>query len=153
VPFHRVAIALGSNVGDRQAHLTYAVDRLGGVLTAMRVSSFADTEPVGVGSQPRFLNGAVSGDTALPPRALLELLLQIELERGRIRAHPGAPRTLDLDLILYGETVIDEPGLMIPHPRFRRREFVLGPLAEVAPEMIDPMTGLTPRELLAAIEP
>ena len=78
-------------------------------------------------------------------------LLRIEAERGRIRTQPGAPRTLDLDLILYGDAVIDEPGLVIPHPRFRDREFVLGPLAEVAPEMVDPLTRRTARELLAAI--
>jgi 2-amino-4-hydroxy-6-hydroxymethyldihydropteridine diphosphokinase len=148
---HPVAIALGSNVGRREAHLNYAVNRLGGVLTSMRVSSFVDTEPVGVEPQPRFLNGVVVGEIAWSPWALLEWLLRIEVERGRIRTHPGAPRTLDLDLILYGDVVMDEPGLVIPHPRFRTREFVLAPLSEVAPEMIDPLTKLTACELLAAI--
>ena len=148
-----MAIALGSNVGDRDAHLAYAADRLRTVLTAMRVSSFLETDPVGVGAQPRFLNAAVVGGATLPPRALLDELLRIEAERGRVRPEPGLPRTLDLDLILYGDAVIEEPGLVVPHPRFRGRGFVLVPLAEVAPEMVDPVTGLTARDLLAALGP
>jgi len=150
---HHVAVALGSNVGDRRAHLTYAVDCLRALLAMMRVSSFVETEPVGVGSQPKFLNGAAVGDTSLAPRALLESLLTIEIARGRVRAQPGAPRTLDLDLIVYGDAVIDEPGLVVPHPRFRDREFVLAPLAEIAPEIVDPVTKRTARELLAALRP
>ena len=148
---HLAAIALGSNVGDRRANLNDALRRLGAVLTAVKVSSFVDTEPVGVGPQPRFLNAALVGETVVPPRELLAWLLRIEMECGRIRTHPGAPRTLDLDLILYGDVVMDEPGLVIPHPRFRNREFVLGPLAEVAPEIVDPVTRLTARQLLAAV--
>ena len=148
-----MAIALGSNVGDRDAHLAYAAERLRTVLTAMRVSSFLETDPVGVGAQPRFLNAAVVGGATLPPRALLDELLRIEAERGRVRPGPGLPRTLDLDLILYGDAVIEEPGLVVPHPRFRGRGFVLVPLAEVAPEMVDPVTGLTARDLLAALGP
>jgi 2-amino-4-hydroxy-6-hydroxymethyldihydropteridine diphosphokinase len=148
---HLVAIALGSNVGDRHAHLAYAIDRLGAGLTAMRVSSWLETDPVGVEPQPRFLNGVVVGGAAVPPRELLDELLRLEGERGRVRSHPGSPRTLDLDLVLYGDLVMDEPGLTVPHPRFREREFVLAPLVEIAPEIVDPVTGRTARELLAAL--
>lgn len=98
--------------------------------------------------QPRFLNGAVIGETILPPRLLLDLLLAIERERGRQRPFTGAPRTLDLDLILYGDLQSDEPGLTVPHPRFRERLFVLEPLAELAPDWIDPVSGETISALL-----
>jgi len=145
----RVAIALGSNIGDREGHLRYAVDRLAGLLTNLRVSPFIETEPQEVASpQPLFLNGAVVADTGLAARPLLEALLAIERERGRKRPHAGAPRTLDLDLVLFGGETIDQPGLRVPHPRFRGRRFVLEPLAAIAPEMVDPVTGLTMEELL-----
>jgi 2-amino-4-hydroxy-6-hydroxymethyldihydropteridine diphosphokinase len=119
------------------------------LLANIRVSSWRDTAPVGVGLQPSFLNGVAIGDTALDARALLAVLLAAERERGRERSHPGAARTLDLDLILYGQDVIDEPDLRVPHPRFRERLFVLTPLAEIAADWIDPESGLTVSELLA----
>jgi 2-amino-4-hydroxy-6-hydroxymethyldihydropteridine diphosphokinase len=145
----RVAIALGSNLGDRRAHLDYAVSRLDGLLEEIQVSSYIETAPVGVpGHQGPFLNAAVVGDTVLPARALLTRLLAIEADRRRERPFPGAARTLDLDLILFADRIIDEVGLVVPHPRFRSRQFVLEPLAEVAPKMIDPVTGKTVRELL-----
>jgi 2-amino-4-hydroxy-6-hydroxymethyldihydropteridine diphosphokinase len=144
----RVAIALGSNLGDREAHLHDAVDALSALLTSIRVSSFHDTAPVGVDPQPRFLNAAVAGLTTLDPRSLLDALLSIEARHGRTRPKPGAPRTLDLDLILAGELIVSEPGLHVPHPRFRERRFVLAPLAEIAPELRDPVTGATVGELL-----
>ncbi len=147
-----VAVALGSNLGDRRAHLDYACRRLEAVLDGLRVSRFIETDPEGVGSQPRFLNGVLTGTTRLPPRTLLETLLAIEAERGRTRGAAGAPRTLDLDLILYGDAIIDEPGLTIPHPRFRERRFVLGPLAEIAPAWVDPVTGLTVGRLWARLD-
>lgn len=148
-PRASVAIALGSNEGDRAAHLRFAVDRLDAFLHDIRLSGFHDTAPVGVEAQPRFLNAVVAATTSLPPRALLEALLALERERGRTRPFRGAPRTLDLDVILYGDVVLDEPGLQVPHPRFREREFVLVPLAEVAPDLKDPVTGLTAADLLA----
>ena len=148
----RLAIALGSNLGDRDRYLRDAVDALGAFVTNLRVSSFHDTEPVGVGQQPRFLNAAVTGETSLDPHALLTRLLEIEQRFGRERPHRGAARTLDLDLILYGDAVVDEPNLVVPHPRFRERAFVLAPLAEIAGDWRDPVTGTTIDELLAVLE-
>jgi len=147
-----VALSLGSNLGDRIAHLDYAVTRLHDLLRGLRVSRYRDTAPVGVaGPQPLYLNAAAVGATRLPPRDLLDQLLEIEGERGRERPFPSAPRTLDLDLILYGGLVIDEPGLVVPHPRFRERRFVLEPLAEIAPDLVDPVTGTTIGQLLARL--
>jgi 2-amino-4-hydroxy-6-hydroxymethyldihydropteridine diphosphokinase len=146
----RVAIALGSNVGDRRAHLDYAVSALRLLLTHVAVSRYYDTVPVGVsGPQAMFLNAAAVGESGLAPRALLEALLAIEQERGRERPYLNAPRTLDLDLILAGDTVVEEPGLVLPHPRFRERRFVLEPLAAVAPDLRDPVSGKTVAELLS----
>jgi len=148
------AVALGSNLGDRSAHLDYAISRLRSHLANVRVSRYYETDPSGVpGPQPLFLNAAVVGSTDASARDLLDVLLEIEAERGRERPHPGAARTLDLDLVLYGNRVFDEPGLIVPHPRFRERRFVLEPLAEIAPELVDPVTGLTAGELLASCSP
>ena len=145
----RVAVALGSNLGDRQAHLDYAVSRLRGLLSDVKASRAYETNPVGVsGPQPRFLNAALVGGTTLSARQLLTQLLAIEADRGRERPFTGAPRTLDLDLVLFGDQLIDEPGLSVPHPRFRDRLFVLEPLAEVGPDLRDPVTGKTVTELL-----
>jgi 2-amino-4-hydroxy-6-hydroxymethyldihydropteridine diphosphokinase len=148
----RVAISLGSNLGDRHAHLEYAIDALQLDLNEISVSSFLETQPVGVGPEHgTYLNAAVVGRTQLPARLLLDRLLEIEEERGRARPYPMAPRTLDLDLILYGNATIEEDGLSVPHPRFRERAFILRPLAEVAPEMIDPVTGLSVAQLYATL--
>jgi 2-amino-4-hydroxy-6-hydroxymethyldihydropteridine diphosphokinase len=143
------AIALGSNVGDRRGHLDHAVVALGHLLSGLRVSSYIETIPEGVpGQQPLFLNAAAVGATELNARLLLDALLDIERHRGRERPFAGAARTLDLDLILLGETVQREPGLEVPHPRFRDRRFVLEPLAEIAPDLRDPVSGCTVRTLL-----
>ena len=148
-----VAIALGSNLGYRERHLREAIAAIGPCVAGLRVSSFYDTAPVGVGEQPRFLNAAATGSTTLEARELLETLLGIETTLGRTRPHPGAPRTLDLDLILYGDQIIEEQDLTIPHPRFRERRFVLEPLAEIAPDWIDPVTKRTIRELMSGLLP
>jgi 2-amino-4-hydroxy-6-hydroxymethyldihydropteridine diphosphokinase len=148
----RVAVALGSNLGDRRAHLDHAVAALQHLLANLTVSLYYDTVPVGVlGPQPVYLNAAAVGETPLPARSLLDALMAIEGTRGRVRPHPNAPRTLDLDLILFGQNVIDEPGLVVPHPRFRERKFVLEPLAQIAPELRDPVSGKTVGELLATL--
>jgi 2-amino-4-hydroxy-6-hydroxymethyldihydropteridine diphosphokinase len=147
-----VAVALGSNLGDRHAHLAFAIHQLRGRLADLRVSPFIETEPVGA-PQPPFLNGAVTGVAQGTARELLDALLAIETECGRVRPHPGAPRTLDLDLILFSDLVIEEPGLAVPHPRFRGRRFVLEPLAAIAPDLRDPVSGLTVGELLARVRP
>jgi 2-amino-4-hydroxy-6-hydroxymethyldihydropteridine diphosphokinase len=148
----RVAVALGSNLGDRRAHLDHAVASLRTILGHLTISTYYDTVPAGVvGPHPSYLNAAVVGETALSARELLDALLAIESARGRLRPSPNAPRTLDLDLILFGNAVIDQPGLVVPHPRFRERRFVLEPLAEIAADLRDPISGKSVSELLAAL--
>ncbi len=128
----RVAIALGSNLGDRDAHLHYAIDRLRDALSDLRASRFYNTPAEGVDDpQPDYLNAAVAGTTTLDPHELLALMLTIERERGRTRTSFRASRTLDLDLIFYGDRVINDPDLIVPHPRWEEREFVRKPLSEV----------------------
>ncbi|HEV8348093.1 MAG TPA: 2-amino-4-hydroxy-6-hydroxymethyldihydropteridine diphosphokinase [Vicinamibacterales bacterium] len=143
------AIAMGSNIGDRAGHLDFAVSRLRLFIDDLKVSQYYETEPVGVtGVQPLFLNAAAVGKTNRSARSVLGELLAIERERGRERPFQNAPRTLDLDLVLFGNAVIHEPDLVVPHPRFRERRFVLEPLAAIAPSLIDPVTQLTVIELL-----
>ena len=149
----QVAVAIGSNLGDRQAALAFAVERLSHLLSSIRVSTTIETDPEGPGSdgQPEYLNAVVVGESDLSSRSLLDALLGIEKDFGRRRPYPGAPRTLDLDLILAGDDVVDDGNLIVPHPRFRTRWFVLRPLAEVAADLRDPVSGLTVGELLRAL--
>ena len=149
----KVAVALGSNLGDRERYLREAVDELRPFISDLTSSTFYDTAPIGVGDQPRFLNAAAIGATTLSARALLEKLLSIEAKFGRTRPHPGAARTLDLDLILYGDQIIEERDLTVPHPRFRERRFVVEPLAEIAPDWIDPVTKRTVDDLMRGLLP
>jgi len=148
-----VAIALGSNLGDRRAHLVFAAGQLALHLHNLRISTMLETAAVEVSApQPPYLNAAVTGHTALEPEPLLETLMQIEQARGRSRPSPHAPRTLDLDLILYGDRVIETSALMVPHPRFRARRFVLELLAEIASDWRDPVSGRTVGELLEELQ-
>ena len=146
----RVAIAIGSNLGDRDAAMAFAATRLAALLSNFSISEIVETWPVGEGTEQQnlYLNAAAVGETDLSAREVLEALLAIERAYGRERPFPNAPRTLDLDLILHGGEMIVAPGLEVPHPRFRERFFVLGPLAEIAPDMVDPVTGLRVGELL-----
>jgi 2-amino-4-hydroxy-6-hydroxymethyldihydropteridine diphosphokinase len=141
----RAFVGLGSNLGDREGTLRAAVERLRRVAGTgvTKVSAFRDTKPLGYVDQPRFLNGAVELETSLAARALLDELLAIELEFGRDRsaAPPQGPRTLDLDLLLYGGATVREPGLELPHPRLHERAFVLEPLVELDPGLEIPGQG------------
>jgi 2-amino-4-hydroxy-6-hydroxymethyldihydropteridine diphosphokinase len=146
----RVVIALGSNLGDRRGHLDWAVAQLAHLVSELLVSAVVETEPHQVpDTQPPYLNAVVVGTTTIPALALLDRLHTLEERRGRTRSGFRAARTLDLDLILYGDQVITAPHVQVPHPRFRERRFVLEPLVSIAPEMKDPQTGRTMAELLA----
>lgn len=152
------AVALGANLGDRAAAITDAAARLlRAAGKTLRLSTLYETAAVtapGSPTQPPYLNAAAVFETSLPARDLLDLLLSIERSLGRERA-PGekwGARTIDLDLLLYGDAVLDEPGLVVPHPRMHERAFVLGPLAEVAPELVHPIFARTVRELRDAID-
>jgi 2-amino-4-hydroxy-6-hydroxymethyldihydropteridine diphosphokinase len=148
----RAFVGLGSNLGEREVTLRAVIGRLRGQadIEVTRVSAFRDTEPLGNVDQPRFLNGVVEIETTLSARALLGVLLELERAFGRDRAAapPQGPRTLDLDLLLYGDATIDEPLLAIPHPRLQERKFVLEPLAELDPGLEIPGQG--PVEALLA---
>lgn len=151
----RAYIGLGSNLGDRRATLERAVELLDAPdLTVLAVSELRETDPVGYLDQPRFLNGAAAVETELPAPELLERLLAVERELGRERdaAVRFGPRTVDLDLLLYGSQTIDEPGLTVPHPRLAERRFVLEPLAELDPALTLP-DGRAVREILGALGP
>ena len=151
---HVAAIALGSNLpsawGDRAATLREAVRRVASLGAVLGVSSFYETEPVGYVAQPQFLNGAFLLETELTPIDLLYSLLAIERSMGRDRSHTvvKGPRVIDLDLLLFGDVVMSEPELTLPHPALAARRFVLEPLAEIAPEMREPLSGLKVEELL-----
>ncbi len=151
---HPVYLGIGSNLGDRAGHLQHALDRLSELTQLVAVSSVRETEPVGPIEQGQYLNAAAAIETKLPPRQLLEALHTIERASGRDRTHEKrwGPRTLDLDILVYADRVIDEPGLTIPHPCLHERRFVLEPLAEIAAELIVPGLHQTVSGLLTALE-
>lgn len=138
-------------MGDRPANLRIAIDRLAEAGPVRAVSSFYETEPVEVCDQPWFVNCVVAVETAMPPRELLNLALAIEQAMGRHRTREKGPRTIDIDILLFGDRAIDEPGLKIPHLATHQRRFVLEPLAEIAPEAFHPVLKKTARELLAEL--
>jgi 2-amino-4-hydroxy-6-hydroxymethyldihydropteridine diphosphokinase len=141
-------VGLGANLGDREQTIRAAVAELPDVVA---VSPLRETDPVGVTDQPRFLNGVAALETELAPRELLDILLAVERRLGRERRERWGPRTIDLDLLLYGDAVIDEDGLKIPHPRLHERRFVLEPLADLAPQLVVPGLGGV-EDLLAELD-
>ena len=141
-------LSLGSNVGDRVAHLRDAIARLESIGRVVSVSSFYETEPVEVTDQPWFLNCAVGLETALTAEQLMAQLLQIEQEMGRRRIQKKGPRTIDIDILLFDDLILDSPDVTIPHPAMQERRFVLEPLAEIAAEARHPGIKKTIRELL-----
>jgi 2-amino-4-hydroxy-6-hydroxymethyldihydropteridine diphosphokinase len=140
----RAYVGLGSNLGDREHTLRRALELVEEEpgIAVVSVSSFRETDPVGYLEQPPFLNAAAEVETELPPRELLDRLLGVERSLGRVREGPRfGPRTIDLDLLLYGDQMLDDPGLTVPHPRLHERRFVLEPLAELDPALVVPGRG------------
>jgi 2-amino-4-hydroxy-6-hydroxymethyldihydropteridine diphosphokinase len=149
----RVYLSLGSNLGDRRAALRNAIAALDPAgIRVLRVSSLYETEPVDVRDQPPFLNLAVEAETDLPAEELLARTEAIERSMKRRRAQPKGPRTIDIDILLYGSSVLDSAALTVPHPRMPERRFVLEPLAELAPDLQHPVTLRSIREMLAAVQ-
>jgi 2-amino-4-hydroxy-6-hydroxymethyldihydropteridine diphosphokinase len=144
-------LSLGSNLGDRAANLREALAQLDGAGRLLAVSAFYETQPVDVPDQPWFLNCVAAIETDKTPRELLQLALRVEAAMGRIRMREKGARKIDIDIVLFGDWVVDEPGLHIPHPAMHQRRFVLEPLVEIAPEARHPALGKTTQELLAAL--
>ena len=149
---HRVAIAIGSNIGDRQGNVAAAIYKLRSIIAIDRISSVYETKPVGFTDQPDFLNLACTGTTDLPPRVLRAALAKIERQIGRRVSVPLGPRAIDLDLLLYDDLVMRDDECTVPHPGLSSRAFVLVPLAEIAPALVDPLSGKTVAELAAAVD-
>jgi len=149
-----VYLSLGSNIGDRAANLRAAIDRLAAPrLTVQRVSPIYETEPVEYTNQRWFLNLVVEAETSLFPMQLLARIGKIERELGRVRTVPKGPRTIDIDILLYGKAVVQSATLEIPHPRMTERRFVLAPLADLAPDLRHPLTHLSIRQMLDQAPP
>jgi 2-amino-4-hydroxy-6-hydroxymethyldihydropteridine diphosphokinase len=146
-----VYLSLGSNLGDREANLRAAIEKLKEIGNPVAVSSFYETEPVDVGAQPWFMNCAVKLDTEKMPRQLIAAILSLEQEMGRSRKQKKAPRTIDIDILLFGSSIIEIPSLTVPHARMQERRFVLEPLAEIAPDVRHPVFKRTIREIRDAL--
>lgn len=142
-----IFLGIGGNLGDRAANLRQAIERLEPFLHVKRIAPLYETDPIGYRDQPKFLNTVIEGETTLPPRELLQELKRIEVELGRVPSFRNAPRPVDLDILLYGEAVVQEPDLEIPHRRMVERAFVLVPLADLAPDFVHPTLRLSVREL------
>ncbi len=148
-----VYLSLGSNVGDRQAQLQEARDRLAAIGRVVAESSFYETEPVEFTQQPWFLNCALALETSKNPKQVMATILRIEEEMGRRRVQKKGPRSIDIDILLFGDAILDSKELTIPHPAMHRRRFVLEPLREIAPELVHPVLKRTIRELHDALPP
>jgi 2-amino-4-hydroxy-6-hydroxymethyldihydropteridine diphosphokinase len=148
-----VYLSLGSNVGDREAQLQDALAKLAAVGSVVATSSFYETEPVEFTRQPWFLNCAIALETNKTPEQLMAAILRIEEEMGRRRVQKKGPRSIDIDILLFGDTIINYPELTIPHPAMHQRRFVLEPLAEIAPELLHPVLKKTIGELLDSLPP
>lgn len=146
-----VYLSLGSNLGDRPANLRTAIEKLGMLGEVEAISSFYETEPVEMTAQPWFLNCALRLDTEKMPRQLIAGILSLEQEMGRQRKQPKGPRAIDIDILLFGSSIVELKGLTIPHPRMHQRRFVLEPLAEIAPEVRHPVFKRSARELRDAL--
>jgi 2-amino-4-hydroxy-6-hydroxymethyldihydropteridine diphosphokinase len=151
----RAYVGVGANLGDRERTIREALAALGARpgIAVVGVSTLRETDPVGYVDQPRFLNGAVALETQLAPRELLDALLDVERELGRVRGEGPrfGPRPIDLDLLLHGDVVVDEPGLVVPHPRLHERRFALEPLADLDPALVVPGRGAV-ADLIARLE-
>jgi 2-amino-4-hydroxy-6-hydroxymethyldihydropteridine diphosphokinase len=147
-----IYLALGSNLGDRQAHLTRAIELLReSGLRILRGSSVYETDPMYLTTQPRFLNQVIEAETTLFPRQLLSITRNVEKTIGRKSGLPNGPRVIDIDILLFAKSVVNIPGLAIPHPKMAERRFVLEPLAELAPDLRHPVTRRSVREMLAEL--
>jgi 2-amino-4-hydroxy-6-hydroxymethyldihydropteridine diphosphokinase len=151
----RVYVGVGANLGEREATIASAIERLGAEpgIEVTAVSTLRETDPWGPVEQPRYLNGVVELETDLEPTALLAVLLSVERALGRVRTgRRFGPRTIDLDLLVHDGLVLDEPSLTVPHPRLHERRFALGPLAELAPDLVVPGHTVTVQALLDALD-
>jgi 2-amino-4-hydroxy-6-hydroxymethyldihydropteridine diphosphokinase len=147
-----IYLSLGSNLGDREKHLCEAISRLGELGVIRKVSAYYETQPVEVQTeQPWFLNCALAIETELMPLAFLGRMLAVEQSMGRIRTEPKGPRTIDIDIVFFGDDVLDTPELTVPHPAMQQRRFVLEPLAEIAPAIVHPVLKRTVRELFDSL--